>query len=95
MGSGVGHRWLGSGVAVASSYSSNSTPSLGTSVCLECGPKNRKDKKRKKKKSKEQRQPGDELVTLRSHRGILLFNSGKLLSYLAFPVSSHPPQLTS
>ena len=35
--------WLRSHVAVAvvqaSSYSSNSTPSLGTPICLECGPK--------------------------------------------------------
>ena len=66
-------------------------PLFALSVAL----KIEKTKKEKKKKSKEQRQPGDELVTLRSHRGILLFNSGKLLSYLAFPVSSHPPQLTS
>ena len=41
---------LGSGVAVAKagSYSSDSTPSLGTSICRGCGP--RKDKKSKKKK---------------------------------------------
>ena len=36
--------WLGSGVAVAaveaSSSSSDSTPSLGTSICCRCGPKN-------------------------------------------------------
>ena len=40
---------LGSGVAVAlaqaSGYSFNSTPSLGTFICLGCGP--RKDKKNK------------------------------------------------
>ena len=36
--------WLGScvAVAVASSYSSNLTPSLGTSICHECGPKKEK-----------------------------------------------------
>ena len=34
-------------VAVASSCSSNSTPSLGTSICHSCGPKNQKKKKRK------------------------------------------------
>ena len=33
-------------VAVASSYSSNSTPTLGTSMCHECGPK--KDRKKKR-----------------------------------------------
>ena len=35
--------WLGSGIAVAvvwaNSCSSNSTPSLGTSICHRCGPK--------------------------------------------------------
>ena len=40
--------WLGSGVAVAEvladSYSSDSTPSLGTSICRECSPKKTKDK---------------------------------------------------
>ena len=45
--------WLGSGVAMAvmkaSSYSSNSTPSLGTSICRGCGPKKTKDKKKKKR----------------------------------------------
>ena len=35
-------------VVEASSYSSDSTPGLGTSICHECGPKNRKKKKRKK-----------------------------------------------
>ena len=34
-------------VAVASSYSFDSTPSLGTSICLQCSPK-----KMKKEKSK-------------------------------------------
>ena len=34
--------WLGFGMAVASSYTSNWTPSLGTSVCLGCGPKKTK-----------------------------------------------------
>ena len=41
---------LGSHVAVAvawaSSYSSDSTPSLGTSICHECGPKKTKKKKK-------------------------------------------------
>ena len=44
---------LGSGtavaVAVAGSYSSNSTPSLGTSICGGCVPKKTKDEKKKKK----------------------------------------------
>ena len=43
--------WLRSLVAVAvaeaSGYSSDSTPSLGTSICSGCGP--RKTKKKKKK----------------------------------------------
>ena len=41
--------WLGSCVVVAvvqaSSYSSDSTPSLGTSICLGCSPKKKKKKK--------------------------------------------------
>ena len=39
--------WLGSDVAVAvvSGYSSDSTPSLGTSMCHRCGPKKKKKKK--------------------------------------------------
>ena len=42
---------LGSGIAVAvvwaGSYSSDLTPSLGTSICRECGPKKTKKKKKK------------------------------------------------
>ena len=42
--------WLGSCIAVAvaqaSRYSSDSTPSLGTSICHKCGPKKTKKKKR-------------------------------------------------
>ena len=40
--------WFGSGiavaVAVAGSCSSDSTPSLGTSICRGCGPKKKKKK---------------------------------------------------
>ena len=47
---------LGSGIAVnggwASSHSSDSTPSLGTSICWKCGPKEKKKKKKKAKISK-------------------------------------------
>ena len=43
--------WLGSRVAVAlvkaGTYSSDSTPSLGTSICHRCGPKKQTKKKRK------------------------------------------------
>ena len=43
---------LRSGVAVAvaqaSSYSSDSTPSLGTSICHKCGPKKKKERKTRK-----------------------------------------------
>ena len=46
---------LGSGIAVAvvwaSSYSSDSTPSLGTSICCRCNPKKKEKKKKKKKNS--------------------------------------------
>ena len=42
--------WLGSGVAVAvvqaGNYSSDLTPSLGTSICLGCSPKKTKKKKK-------------------------------------------------
>ena len=52
--------WLGSRVAVAlvkaGSYSSDSTPSLGTSICLWCCSK--KPKKKKKKRERE-REKGD------------------------------------
>ena len=45
-------KWPGSGiavaVAVAESYSSNYTPSLGTSICCRYGPKNQKKKKKEK-----------------------------------------------
>ena len=45
--------WLGSHVSVAmaeaGSCSSNSTSSLGTSMCCRCGPKKQKKKKKKKK----------------------------------------------
>ena len=44
--------WLGSHVAVAvvqASYSSDSTPSLGTSICRRCGPRKKKDKKQTNK----------------------------------------------
>ena len=37
-------------VAYAGSYSSNSTPSLGTSIYCQCGPKSKQKKKKKKKK---------------------------------------------
>ena len=46
--------WLGSGVAVVvawtGSYRSDSTPSLGTSICRKCGPLKKKKKKKKKRK---------------------------------------------
>ena len=50
---------LGPGIAVAvvkvGSYSSNLTPSLGTSICHRCGLK-KKTKKKKKKKEKEKKE---------------------------------------
>ena len=50
---------LGSGIAVAvaqaGGYSSNSTPSLGTSICHRSGPrKGKKDQEKKKKKEKKE-----------------------------------------
>ena len=42
-------------VAVAGSYSSNQTPSLGTYICSACGPKKQKKKKKKKKKEKKKK----------------------------------------
>ena len=48
--------WLGSHVAVtvavAGSYRSDLTPSMGTSMCCECGPKIKKKEKKKKEKRK-------------------------------------------
>ena len=39
--------WLGSGIAMAvANASSNSTPSLRTSMCLRCSPRKKKKKKR-------------------------------------------------
>ena len=50
---GVGHTWLGSGVAGAvaksGSYSSDWTPSLGISIRRGCGPKKTKKEEKKKK----------------------------------------------
>ena len=40
-------------VVYASSYSSDSAPSLGTSICRGCGPKETKKKKEKEKEKKE------------------------------------------
>ena len=40
-------------VAYTRGYSSDSTPSLGASICHRCGPKTRPKKKKKKKKKKE------------------------------------------
>ena len=49
------HTWLASGigmaVAVAGSCSSDSTPSLGNSMCHRCDPKKQKQKEKKKKKA--------------------------------------------
>ena len=48
---------LGSGssvpVAKAGGYGSNLTPSLGTSICCECGPKTTKERERKRKRVRE------------------------------------------
>ena len=61
---------LGSGidVAVANSYGSDLTPSLGTSMCHGYGPKKTKQKqkqkqqkKRKKKKGKGERREGEKM----------------------------------
>ena len=42
-------------VALAGSRSSNSTPSLGTSICHRCGPKKQKKKKRKEEERERER----------------------------------------
>ena len=42
--------------AVASSYSSNSTPSLGTSICHRCRPKKTKKRKEKRKRKKRRKE---------------------------------------
>ena len=43
-------------VAVAGSYSSDSVPSLGTSICRGCGPKKTKDQKKKKKEREKKKE---------------------------------------
>ena len=45
MSGGVIQREIGFCVAVAGSYSSNLTSSLGTLICCRCGPKKRKKEK--------------------------------------------------
>ena len=50
-------------MAVASGYSSHSTPSLGTTVCLGCSPKKTKDKKTKQTNKKNLSPSGDHLET--------------------------------
>ena len=51
--------WLGSciavamAVAMAGSYSSDSIPSLGTSICHRCGPKKAKTNKQTKNQTKQ------------------------------------------
>ena len=47
--------WLGShvAVAVASGYRSDWTPSLGTSICQECGPEKKKKKEKRKHKKQD------------------------------------------
>ena len=62
--------WLGPGIAVAvawaGSYSSNSPPSLRTSIYCGCSPKKTKNKKTNKKKKlgkrRQTRDPGPELA---------------------------------
>ena len=53
---------LGSCVAVAvvedGSYSSDSTPSLGMSICRGCSPKKTKKRKKKRKEGREERREG-------------------------------------
>ena len=44
--------WVAVAVAVADSCSSNSTSSLGPSICHRCSPKKQKEKKKKKKKER-------------------------------------------
>ena len=50
---------LGSGIAVAvvqaGCYSSDSTPSLGMSICCRCSPKKPKKKKRERERRKEEK----------------------------------------
>ena len=64
MSCGVGHPEPRSHIAVAvawaAGYSSDSTPSLGTSICRRCGPKDQKKRcgptKTKKKDQKEMKE---------------------------------------
>ena len=62
---------LGSQVAVAGSYSSDSTPSLGTFICHRCGPQETEDKNKQKnppqnphKNQKKKRERGEIVLYL-------------------------------
>ena len=63
MSCGVGHRFhFAVAVVKASSYSSDKTPSLRTSICRGCGPKKRHTHTHKKKKRKEKKNPKRQLT---------------------------------
>ena len=59
-------------VALAGSYGSNLTPSLGTSICLRCGPKETKKKKKKKKKKRKEKKKKEKKAGTGIDRGPLL-----------------------
>ena len=71
--------WLGSGIAEAvtqaCSYSSDSTPSLGTSTCCESGPKkqNKQTNKQKKKPTKQQTTTKNPFIVIDSSISLSFF----------------------
>ena len=56
-------------VAVAGSYSSDSTPSLGTSICHRSGPRNSNNNNNNKKKTKDQKKKKKKRLILELRQG--------------------------
>ena len=83
---------LGSCIAVAghsSSYSSNSTPSLGTSICCRCSPKKKKKKKRSQNPAMEETSIGQWASRLSERRQILSCGLGLVLQRHWMPSLVH------
>ena len=58
-------------MAVAGNYSSNCTPSLGTSICCRSGPKKAKNKTKKKEEEEEEKESNPNLKA-----GLSMYSAG-------------------
>ena len=76
--------WLGPGVAVAGSNSSNWTPSLGTSMCRRCGPKRTNDQKKKKRRKNSTEDESSYKVHFISKPMLSLLHRSLEFNYFAF-----------